>query len=288
MKAQKAAGGIAFSCVTAIAAGVCAAAWSLTQGFGQAVGAEEADAPDVAAIAVETTVADADGSFTATVSLEELPASGICALEFALAYDQAVLTINGVELLYDTGADAAEALVDPALAGTVFRCRDVGGELQIRWATALLDRDYWLSETRAFFTVSGTLRQPTEPGCSTTLAIVPASGGDGGTDSNARIVAGYLDADGTPHSCETRLTDGMIWTVLDETGATMYGDLDMNGVCTVSDAVLLHRLLAEQDPKLLCAAAYANADCESDGVLSIADAAWLLRRLDGTAMLEAQ
>ena len=86
-----------------------------------------------------------------------------------------------------------------------------------------------------------------------------------------------MDADGNAHYCKTSVTHGAVWKPIDETGATMYGDIDLDGQRTVSDAVMMHRALAEE--LALSAAGYANADCEFDGVLTLADERLLLECL---------
>ena len=281
MKAQKAAGGNARRRRTVIGAFAGAAAVISITALGQIACAAENPDIEVVAITVDTVVADMDGNFTATVYLDELPDAGICALDFAIAYDPAVLTISDVELLYDTGAEAAEILVNPDFAGTVFNYEDIGGELRIRWATGLVNRDYWLTEEQAFFTFSGTFSEQAEPGSCGTLSIIPATREtyEGSGEINTTIVAGYLSEYGRTYNCETRLTNGAAWLPLDETGATMYGDVNMDGQVSVADAVLMHKVIAEQ--VALRAAAYANADCEFDGVLSIADVTLMLQVIQG-------
>lgn len=281
MKAQKAVSSAAHRRSAAIGAFVCAAAICSAAALGRIARAEENPADEIVAITVDTVAADTDGNFTATVYLDELPDMGICALDFAIAYDPTVLTISDVELLYDTGAQAAEILVHPDFADTVFKTELVEGELRIRWVTGLRIRDYWLTETRAFFTVNGSISEQAVPGSCETLSITPATrdADEDSGEANAVIAAGYLDEEGNPHNCKTRLKDGAVWIPLDETGATMYGDINLDGEITVSDAVLLHRALAEQIA--LSAAAYANADCEFDGVLSMDDVTPMLRVING-------
>gem|GEM_PF-749062 len=287
MKAQKAVGGILQMRNTVLGAIAGVAAISSAAALGVISRAAENPDTETAAITVNTVAADTNGTFTATVYLDELPDTGLCALDFAIAYDSAVLTISDVELLYDTGAEAAEILVNPDFAGTVFTYEDIGGELRIRWATGLRNRDYWLCEEQAFFTVSGTFSEQAEPGCCETLRIVPATRETytGSGEINTVIVAGYLDDEGNSHNCETRLKDGAVWNPLDETGATMYGDINLDGQITTSDAVFMHRALSEQDA--LCAASYANADCEFDRVFSIADVTLMLRVLKGEQEVSA-
>lgn len=227
-------------------------------------------------LSAELAVAAEDGTFTAAVSLDRLPDSGLSAAEFAIAYDAAAFSITDVTLLYDTGAQDAEYFLNPDLAGTVFQYEDRGGKLWVRWATALEDADYWLKEERVLFTVSGKLTDKVPPGTRTELRIVPAA-----ESEDAQITAGWMDADGTAHYCSTTVTHGAVCMPVDETGATLYGDIDLDGTRTISDAVLLHRVIAQE--LSLSAAAYANADCEFDGLLTVSDVTLMLRYLSGEA-----
>jgi hypothetical protein len=262
MKAQKAASAV----MTAYFAACCISAAMPFQ-------AEAEEKEPVTALALDRTAADTDGHFTSTLSLEELPQTGLCALEFAIAYDSAALEITDVKLLYDTGAQKAEVLANPKLADTVFRYEDRGGLLWIRWATAL-DAEYWLRTEQPFFTVSGTLKGEMPKGTATELKLVSAAG----DAADAVIAAGYLDADGTSHHCGTTVQNGAVWKPVDETGATIRGDLDLDGKRTVADAVLMHRAISEE--LALSAAAYANADCEPDGLLTLSDVTLMLRLLN--------
>lgn len=276
MKAQK-----AIACTFAVLLAAVPCRWL-------AADRAAADATELVAISISREIAAADGTFTATVYLDELPETGLNAMEFAVAYDSAFLSISDVELLYDTGADDVEASVNPDLAGTVFLSENTGSELRIRWATALTNTDYWLQEERAFFTISGTVSEDAAPNSCSALCLVPANREtyDGSGEINPRIIAGYVDEEGEAHNCETALTDGVIWIPRDETGVTTPGDVNLDGAVTVSDAVELHRLISET--QLLGAAAYANADLELDGVFTIADVTLILQALsdqaEGTAV----
>jgi hypothetical protein len=264
MKAQKAAA----VCLLAGCIAYLFPAWPSHR----AAAAEEAET----IIAAETVAADADGHFTANILLEKLPETGLCAAEFAIAYDTAALTITNVKLLYDTGAQKQETLANPGLAGTVFSYEKRDGAIWVRWATALTQEyaDYWLREERPFFSVSGTLTDAVSAGTSTELRIVPANG----ESADAQITAGYLDADDNAHYCRTAVRSGAVWRPIDETGATMYGDLNLDGTVSVADAVMLHQVIAEE--LALSAAAYANADCEFDGLLTMGDVTLMLRYLN--------
>lgn len=255
------------------------------EAFSQRAAASE-EHPETA-LSVSTAVADWDGNFTAVVSLDEIPDTGLGALDFAISYDPAALSMDSVKLLYDTGAQKAEKLAYPDLDEKVFTYEISEGQVQIRWLTVLSDPDYWLREEQAFISISGKVSAGTLPGSRMPLAITPASRKtqDGSGAVVTPIAAGYLDGE-TTVSYDVTVSDGAVLTPINEAGATMYGDMDLNGELSVSDAVLLHRAIAEE--LALSAAAYANADCESDGVLTIADVTLMLKvlskQLDAAAL----
>ncbi len=234
-----------------------------------------AEDSDFAAVSISTVTAAEDGSFETYVVLDALPKTGLCAMEFAVTYDVSVLSISEVELLYDTGADEMEAAIDKHLAGSVFSYEDIGGEIQVRWATALKNSDYWLKEERQFLRISGHVNTDLRGACYP-MRIVPPTVPEGQTSA---ITAGYVDANGNSHYCDVKQTDGAVWTVIDESGATLYGDVNMNGALEISDVIIGFRLMLEEE-QTLGAAAYANADCERDGVLTMSDVSLMLHLLE--------
>ncbi len=266
MKAQKAIACLLAGTLAAASKGLCL--------FGAG-----ANAADLAAISISTVIAGEDGSFVTTVNLDTLPETGLCAMDFAVAYDSAALDISKIELLYDTGAEDAEKRVSPDFEGTVFSCEDIGGEIRVRWATALKNADYWLREERPLLQISGTMHTDTSQNWSR-LRLIPATREtfEGSGVQNTTIVAGYVDSNGKTYNCKTMLTDGVVWRVLED-GVTMRGDLNMDARLTISDAVMVYKLVNEQE-LTLGAAAYANADCKPDGLLTMADVALILQNLE--------
>lgn len=242
-----------------------------------------ADATDIVAVSISREIAAMDGVFTATVYLDELPETGLNAMDFAITYDPTILTVTDVELLYDTGADKAEAAVNPDLENTVFRYEDTGNELRICWNTALTNADYWLQEERAFFTISGTLAETVEPSSCAELCLAPASREtyEGSGVINTLVIAGYVDENGNTFNYETAFTDGVVWKPSDESGVTIRGDVNLDGATTISDAINLYKVVTEEQP--LCAAAYVNADLEPDGVFTVTDVTLILQSLQQQA-----
>jgi len=266
MKAQK-----AIACAAAAVLGFAA----MPEGRSCAAGEQPA-----AVISVTSAATDADGHFETEICLDELPASGLSALEFAVSYDPAALSITDAELLYDTGAQKAEILAHVERDGTVFSKEIREGSLRIRWGTAM-NSDYWLKEARPFVRISGTAADSMQPGSRAELEIKPAPimTTDGTEIPGTAIAAGYFDSENRICPVTVSVKKGLIWKPLDETGMTVYGDLNLDGAVTMADAVMLHQAVAER--LALSAAAYANADCEADDVLTIGDVTLMLRVLAG-------
>ena len=234
----------------------------------------------VAVISVTSAAADTEGHFETEICLDELPETGLSALEFAVSYDPAALSITDAELLYDTGAQKAEILAHVERDGMVFTEEKSEGLLRIRWGTAM-DSDYWLKDACPFVRISGTTADSMQPGARTELEIVPAPimTADGTEIPGTAIAAGYHDSKNRIYPVTVSVKKGLVWKPSDETGATVYGDLNLDGAVTLADAVMLHQAVAER--LALSAAAYANADCEADDVLTIGDVTLMLRVLEG-------
>ncbi len=72
-----------------------------------------------------------------------------------------------------------------------------------------------------------------------------------------------------------------------ENASSLKGDLNCSGDCTVSDAVMLCRLIAEDKTLEIPSGGIANADVNSDQIISILDMTALLRILGGDAPEES-
>ena len=63
------------------------------------------------------------------------------------------------------------------------------------------------------------------------------------------------------------------------TGKLRLGDVDCNGIVDVTDAVLLARLLAEDDEAVVSQQGMRNADCNQDGSRSMDDTTLILQHV---------
>nr|AEV59080.1 scaffoldin C [Ruminococcus flavefaciens] len=207
-------------------------------------------APVVAAgetvqISVSKVNAEAGKQFSVDVSLADIPSSGIQALDFAVAYDSSVLTIDSVEAGAPvtkgaSSADLTSSLL-PLFEGSI---NSKEGYVSLMWSTAA-DSSYWLNGSGVFCTISGTVSSSAKQGAVSELKIVPIdrptySDSD---STNAEIGCGY-ESNGKPVKVATKLVNGSVTVGSSELTAKLRGDANCDSQVDMSDIVLIMQSLA--------------------------------------------
>lgn len=293
-------------------AGVMALAMLASTAVSTSVSAADAA---VSLKASNETVAAAGDAFAVQVTLEDIPSTKVNVLDFAITYDNTVLTIDKVEI-----GDAANVDVSGDSTGAeapVFASSIRDKEVVVSWTTAL-DSASWIAEDGVILTISGTVNDGVADGTVTPIDFAPATRetytGTGeynksllvgyvyGTDSaeyTVNTTAGSVTV-GTAKTTDTTTTTGGGTTTeattatsgdqtddtTKETQATtkstgdpsvLYGDVNCDGRVDITDSVLLNKATA--GAVKLNEAAAANADCDSNGELSSNDSIVLLKFL---------
>lgn len=293
-------------------AGVMALAMLASTAVSTSVSAADAA---VSLKASNETVAAAGDAFAVQVTLEDIPSTKVNVLDFAMTYDNTVLTIDKVEI-----GDAANVDVSGDSTGAeapVFASSIRDKEVVVSWTTAL-DSASWIAEDGVILTISGTVNDGVADGTVTPIDFAPATRetytGTGeynksllvgyvyGTDSaeyTVNTTAGSVTV-GTAKTTDTTTTTGGDTTTeattatsgdqtddtTKETQATtkstgdtsvLYGDVNCDGRVDITDSVLLNKATA--GAVKLNEAAAANADCDSNGELSSNDSIVLLKFL---------
>ena len=208
-------------------------------------------APVVAAgetvqISVSKVNAEAGKQFSVDVSLADIPSSGIQALDFAVAYDSSVLTIDSVEAgaLVKKGANSADlsASLSPLFESSI---NSKEGYVSLIWSTATDDSSYWLNGSGVFCTISGTVSSSAKQGAVSELKIVPIDRETyaGSSSSNAEIGCGY-ESNGKPVKVATKLVNGSVTVGTSELTAKLRGDANCDSQVDMSDIVLIMQSLA--------------------------------------------
>ena len=219
-------------------------------------------------ISAEKVSAKAGAEFTLAVSLKDVPSTGVGGCEFSLAYDSSIVTVTGVTAgtIAQTGADDQES----AFAGEApsFDSNfSAAGVIDVIYSTGLTDSAYMVKQDGVFLTITGTVNESAKVGDVSDFKIQPIDRETtpGSGTKNDQIVFASIAEDGTVSSYDTVVSDGSVTVVGDgevttatttvsnptttetTTGGTVtdnIGDVNLDGVVDVLDAVMLNKYLA--------------------------------------------
>ena len=119
------------------------------------------------------TAEKAGEKFTVDVSLADVPAAGIQAIDFSIAFDNAVITIDEVKAgkITETGATGSDSTSAAAPLFDSYINNDEG-YLCLAWSTSLDDASYWIKSDGVFCTISGTVSSNAKTNDKSDLKIV--------------------------------------------------------------------------------------------------------------------
>ena len=246
-------------------------------------------------ISAEKVSAKAGAEFTLAVSLKDVPSAGVGGCEFSLAYDSSIVTVTGVTAgtIAQTGADDQES----AFAGEApsFDSNfSAAGVIDVIYSTGLTDSAYMVKQDGVFLTITGTVNESAKVGDVSDFKIQPIDRETtpGSGTKNDQIVFASIAEDGTVSSYDTVVSDGSVTVVGDgevttatttvsnptttetTTGGTVtdnIGDVNLDGVVDILDAVMLNKYLAGVVQLSDQAERNANCDQRADSANSIGD-----------------
>lgn len=246
-------------------------------------------------ISAEKVSAKAGAEFTLAVSLKDVPSAGVGGCEFSLAYDSSIVTVTGVTAgtIAQTGADDQES----AFAGEApsFDSNfSAAGVIDVIYSTGLTDSAYMVKQDGVFLTITGTVNESAKVGDVSDFKIQPIDRETtpGSGTKNDQIVFASIAEDGTVSSYDTVVSDGSVTVVGDgevttatttvsnptttetTTGGTVtdnIGDVNLDGVVDILDAVMLNKYLAGVVQLSDQAKRNANCDQRADSANSIGD-----------------
>ena len=246
-------------------------------------------------ISAEKVSAKAGAEFTLAVSLKDVPSTGVGGCEFSLAYDSSIVTVTGVTAgtIAQTGADDQES----AFAGEApsFDSNfSTAGVIDVIYSTGLTDSAYMVKQDGVFLTITGTVNESAKVGDVSEFKIqsIDRETTPGSGTKNDQIVFASIAEDGTVSSYDTVVSDGSVTVVGDgevttatttvsnptttetTTGGTVtdnIGDVNLDGVVDILDAVMLNKYLAVVVQLSDQAERNANCDQRADSANSIGD-----------------
>ncbi|MBR6399980.1 MAG: hypothetical protein IKS17_01985 [Firmicutes bacterium] len=215
-------------------------------------------------VSVSDGTAGAGSSYTVYISLEDIPTNGIASMDFAVEYDNSLITVDKVTSLVTDKVGADSELLSTSAQS---------GALNVCWITSGNDT---LKTAGRAFAVTGRVLSKSDPGAKAKIDIVPVKRqlykGASGANSKVKLagVSGGFDA-----VC----TGGYVTAV-------KKFDVNADGMVDGDDAavVLKHVMQDKAIERPYCAPA---ADCTAEyGVVDIKDAIWILNNISygGTAL----
>ena len=214
------------------------------------------------------TVEKAGEKFTVDVSLADVPAAGIQAIDFSIAFDNAVITIDEVKAgkITETGATGSDSTSAAAPLFDSYINNDEG-YLCLAWSTSLDDASYWIKSDGVFCTISGTVSSNAKTNDKSDLKIVATDRetypGSGVPNTNVSVGASQNDS---PVRYGTSLTNGSVTVTGGSVTPTLRGDANCDKEVNMADAVLIMQSQANPDvyglgkPDGITAVGLANAD----------------------------
>ena len=188
----------------------CALALSMLAATATSLGASAAG--NSVTLAGSKATAESGGEFSVDVSLSGVPSTGINVLDFAVTFDQTILSVDQVTVgaAADTGADAADSTSKDA---PVFATNIKDGEIAVSWTTAAPTAN-WIKSDGVILTITGTVKDGVADGTVTPIDFAPVSRDtyEGSGTKNSSMVIGYISG-----------TDSASYEIVSEAGSVTIG-----------------------------------------------------------------
>ena len=145
-------------------------------------------------ISASNAEAKAGDQFEVKVSLADVPSTGIQGIDFAVTYDNTVVTIDKITVGEIADTKAASSDQTASLLPTFdVSIQNSEGYSSVIWSTAVEDSSYWISKDGVLCTITGTVSSNAKPGAESPIkleAVKRETYVGSGTD-NSSISAGY-------------------------------------------------------------------------------------------------
>lgn len=218
-------------------------------------------------ISAGTVGAEVGKSFSIDISIE-VPETGIQGMEFAVDYDETVITMQKCDY---SGLGITNGRTEPKEFSYSIDAED--GVVNCSFYTANEDGTNWIKKSDAKITLTGTVNKDVSAG-SYAVAIKPII-----REGNESVFAGYYDGDSLVQYPITA-TNGAI--IVGGTVAGLRGDANCDGSIDISDVVAIAGFVGNPTVNSLTEQGLINADVQNTGDgISAGDALMIQQYLAG-------
>lgn len=266
----------------------CALALSMLAVTATSLGASAAGSS--VTLAGSKATAESGGEFSVDVSLSGVPSTGINVLDFAVTFDQTILSVDQVTVgaAADTGADAADSTSKDA---PVFATNIKDGEIAVSWTTAAPTAN-WIKSDGVILTITGTVKDGVADGTVTPIDFAPVSRDtyEGSGTKNSSMVIGYIsgtdsasygivtEAGSVTIGSKQTTTEAPVTTTAVETTTTVTNETTAE-TTTKENETTTTKSTIQVEPSLL------YGDVNLDGDIDLADAVLLNKSVAGVVEL---
>ena len=240
-------------------------------------------ADDYVQISASKVSAEAGETFEVSVSLSDIPSTGIAGVDVAVKFDNSILTVTSVEAgpITKTGAESKDPSVTADTPVFDYEILQSEGMVDLMWATMLDDASYYIKSDGVFCTIKGKVSSSAKDGDVSKIEFVPTSRSETSVsdEKNSEISIGYLDSSSKSVSYTVKTTAGEVAVGSGTVKPTLLGDANCDKQVNIADAVLVMQVATNPDKYAqgkssvsITAVGEANGDVDGKKGLSNSDA----------------
>nr|AEV59085.1 scaffoldin C [Ruminococcus flavefaciens] len=224
-------------------------------------------------ISASEETAKAGEEFTVKISLADIPSTGIAGIDFAVKFDNTILSIDSVKAgtITETGASGKDPSSSDSAPLFDYTIDNNNGIVGLVWNTMLEESTYWIKNDGVFCTLSGKASGSAANGAVSKIEFVPFTRETrpGSGSNNDAISIGYLDGDAqVEYGSSLKSGSVTVGTPI----AGLRGDANEDGTVNMADAVFIMQSIGNPDKYKLSATGEANADVDGSGDVTNKDA----------------
>jgi len=225
-------------------------------------------------ISASKETADAGSQFTVSVSLSDIPETGIQGADFAVQYDSSLVSIDKVNIgkLADTGADDVDNIdALPTFTSKIVKEKNA---VVVSFTVASGNSDYYMKGDGVMFTITGTALESAAEGSVAEFNIIPIPrkvNNSGNAANNNKIFLGY-DSDPNPDddisnyiTYDSEVSDGSVTIGVKSDVSTLKGDVTLDGKIDSADVVAAAAYVGNPQKNPLGKQPIINGDVHSSG-----------------------
>lgn len=224
-------------------------------------------------ISASKETASAGEQFTVSVSLADIPETGIQGAEFAVSYDSSIVSVDKVEIgkLAQTGADDADNIAElPAFSSKIYKEKSA---VVLSFTVADSNPAYYMQGEGVMCTIKGTVLDTASSGSVAEFKIIPNPrkvNNSGNSANNNKIWLGY-DSDTNPDDdiskyiyYDSEVSNGSV-TVPGGAVSSLRGDANLDGSVDIADVVSIAAYVGDKEKNPLEPQGIINGDVQGEG-----------------------